>query len=163
MNISIIQVYAPATDYDDDAVEIFYEELENTIKGIPKKDFIVIQGDWNAKIGTDAYDHWEGTTGRFGLGEPKDRGLRLLDFARSQKLTAVKTLFPHKFSCRTWHAPNRKIHNQITYSPDKDLSQASTKPKPELFLAQTLEVTTIWYCWRLDSSEDTEDRQESTH
>ena len=73
MNITIIQVYAPTTDYDDEAVEAFYEELENTIKETPKKDFLIIQGDWNAKIGTDAYDDWGGTAGRFGLGETNDR------------------------------------------------------------------------------------------
>lgn len=50
----IIQVYAPTTDYDDEAVETFFEELENTDKKTPKKDFLVIQGDWNARIGTDA-------------------------------------------------------------------------------------------------------------
>lgn len=50
----IIQVYAPTTDYDDEAVETFFEELENTVKKTPKKDFLVIQGDWNAKIDTDA-------------------------------------------------------------------------------------------------------------
>lgn len=39
LNITIIQVYAPMMDYDDnDAVEMFYE-LENTIKENPKKDF----------------------------------------------------------------------------------------------------------------------------
>ena len=116
MNITIIQVYAPTSDYDDEAVETFYEELENTIKKTPKKDFLVIQGDWNAKIGTDAFDHWGGTAGQFGLGETNDRGLRLLDFARSHKLTVANTLFPHKISRRTtWHAPNGETHNQIDY------------------------------------------------
>ena len=67
-NMTIIQVYAPTQDYDDDIVEEFYEELEDTIKKVPKKDLLVIQGDWNAKIGPDAYNQWAGTVGHFGVG-----------------------------------------------------------------------------------------------
>ena len=136
LNITIIQVYAPTTDYDDDAVETFYEELENIIKVTPKKDFLVIQGDWNAKIGTDTYEHWGGTAGRFGLGETNDRGLRLLDFAKSHKLTVANTLFPHKISRRsTWHAPNGKTHNQIDYilTPQRfksSINKAQTRTFP---------------------------------
>ena len=50
-NISIIQVYAPTTDHTDEEIETFYNELQNSISKISKKDIIVIQGDMNAKIG----------------------------------------------------------------------------------------------------------------
>ena len=49
-NITIIQVYAPTSDHDDQEVEEFYEALENTIKQAPRKDIIIIQGDFNAKV-----------------------------------------------------------------------------------------------------------------
>ena len=115
-NITIFQVYAPTTDYSDESVEEFYEELEEAIKKIPKKDFLIVQGDWNAKVGTDAYSHWSGTVGQFGVGDTNDRGTRLLEFARSQKLTIANTLYPHKMSRRTtWHSPNGEVHNQIDY------------------------------------------------
>ena len=115
-NMTIIQVYAPTTDYDDETNEQFYEDLENVIRSTPKKDILVIQGDWNAKIGPDAYDQWPGTVGRFGVDETNDRGLRLLEFANSHNLTVANTLFPHKTSRRTtWHSPNGETHNQIDY------------------------------------------------
>ena len=41
-NISIIQVYAPTTDHTDEEIEIFYNELQNSISKISKKDIIVI-------------------------------------------------------------------------------------------------------------------------
>ena len=44
-NITIIQVYAPTSDYDDEAVEEFYEEREKTIKNTSKKDLLIILGD----------------------------------------------------------------------------------------------------------------------
>ena len=45
----------------------FYEQLESTIKKIPRKDLLIIQGNWNAKVGPDAYKQWPGTVGRFSL------------------------------------------------------------------------------------------------
>ena len=66
-----------------------------------------MQGDWNAKIGPDAYEQWAGTVGRFGIGETNDRGLRLLEFASTHKLTLANTLHIHNLSRRTtWHSPN---------------------------------------------------------
>ena len=54
-NISIIQVYAPTTDHTYEEIEIFYNDLQNSISQISKKDILVIQGDWDAKIGKDAH------------------------------------------------------------------------------------------------------------
>ena len=135
-NITIIQVYAPTQDYDDDAIEEFYAELEETIKKTPKKDLLIVLGDWNAKVGPDAYDQWAGTVGRFGTGETNDRGLRLLEFASSHKLTLANTLFPHKTSRRTtWHAPNNETHNQIDFilAPQRyksSINKAKTRTYP---------------------------------
>ncbi|XP_076443957.1 uncharacterized protein LOC143282244 [Babylonia areolata] len=114
-NITIIQVYAPTTDHEDQDVEEFYEKIEDTIKKAPQKDIIIVQGDFNAKIGSDAYNDWAGTVGQYGTGDT-DRGLRLLEFACSQRLTIANTLYPHKLSRRTtWHAPNGRTHNQIDF------------------------------------------------
>ena len=70
---TIIQVYAPTSE-----VEEFYEKLNITTNKIPKEDIVIFQGDWNAKIGTDAHERWAGTVGRYGLGTTNERGLRLL-------------------------------------------------------------------------------------
>ena len=113
-NMTIIQVYAPTTDHDDEEVEKFYELLESTIMEVPKKDILIIQGDWNAKVGPDTYENWAGTIGRFGISETNDRGLRLLEFARSHCLTLANTFHPQKLSqTATWHSNNGQVHNQI--------------------------------------------------
>ena len=49
-NITIIQANAPTTDNDDDDIEDFYDQLQEVIDQAPKKDILVVQGDWNAKI-----------------------------------------------------------------------------------------------------------------
>ena len=116
VNFTVIQIYAPTSDYEDEVVEAFYEELERTIKKVPKKDLLIIQGDWNAKVGPDSYTQWAGTVGKFSTGETNERGLRLLEFASAHRLTLANTLFPHKMSRRTtWHSPNGLHHNQIDF------------------------------------------------
>ena len=47
-NITIVQAYAPPSDYDDNKIEEFYDQLQNVIDQTPKKDILVVQGDWNA-------------------------------------------------------------------------------------------------------------------
>ena len=51
----------PTTDYDDDDIEDFYNQLQEVIDQAPKKEILVVQGDWNAKIGEDASKNWKGT------------------------------------------------------------------------------------------------------
>ncbi|KAL8583570.1 hypothetical protein ACOMHN_028341 [Nucella lapillus] len=91
-NFNIIQVYAPKSDYEEEVVEQFYEDLENNNKRVSKKDLLIVMGDWNAKVGEDAYEQWTGTVGCFGLGETNDRGFRLLEFASSHKLTLANNM-----------------------------------------------------------------------
>ena len=77
-NITIIQAYAPTTGYDDDVIEDSNDQLQKVINQTPQKDIIVVQGDWNAKIGKDASKNWKGTCGQYCNPEANERGLRLL-------------------------------------------------------------------------------------
>ena len=61
-NITIVQAYAPTSDYDDNKIEKFYDQLQNVIDQTPKKD-ILVQGDWNARVGRDACGNWQGICG----------------------------------------------------------------------------------------------------
>ncbi len=94
--ITVIQVYAPTQDYADEVIEEFYDELDTTIRTTSKKDLLIVVGDWNAKVGPDAYNQWSGSVGRFGEGDTNDRGLRLLEFTSGHSLTLANILFPHK-------------------------------------------------------------------
>ena len=51
-NIIVIQVYAPTSYTKEAKVEQFYEDLQDLLKLTPKKDILVIIGDWNAKVGS---------------------------------------------------------------------------------------------------------------
>ena len=69
----IMQVYAPMSAYDDDLAEEFYKQFESTVKEIPMKD-LIIQGDWNARVGPYACEQWAGMVARFGVGETMEIG-----------------------------------------------------------------------------------------
>ena len=51
-NITVIQVYAPTSNAEEAEFERFYEDLQNFLELIPKKDVLFIIGDWNAKVGS---------------------------------------------------------------------------------------------------------------
>ncbi|XP_052212146.1 craniofacial development protein 2-like [Dreissena polymorpha] len=53
--ITIIEIYAPTADYKDDEIKQFYEELERIIFKVPKRDILIVYGDWNTKTGPDQY------------------------------------------------------------------------------------------------------------
>ena len=115
-NITIIQVYAPTSGHVDSEVDHFYQQLQETIDKTPKKDILVVQGDWNAKVGKDAQADWGEVCGPYCNVETNERGLRLLEFATFNNLVLTNTLGPHKPSRRwTWHSPDGKHHNQIDY------------------------------------------------
>ena len=50
---TVIQVYAPTTNSKEAEVEWFYEDLQDLLKLIPKKDVLFIIGDQNAKVGLE--------------------------------------------------------------------------------------------------------------
>ena len=73
-NITVIQVYALTSDAEETEVEWFYEDPQNILELIPKKDVLFIIGDWNAKVGSQ---ETPGVTGKFGLRIRNEAGQRL--------------------------------------------------------------------------------------
>ena len=50
-NTTVIQVYAPISKAEEAEVEQFYENLQDLLELIRKRDVIFIVGDQNAKVG----------------------------------------------------------------------------------------------------------------
>ena len=94
INITIIQVYVPTTNYSDNEIEDLYETIEKVIHDSPSKDCIIIQCDWNAKIGRNAQAN--GFVRRFWIGDMNNRGQRLLEFMERHKLVVANILYPPK-------------------------------------------------------------------
>ena len=113
-DITIIQVYASTSRHDDSEVHHFYQQLQETIDQTPKKEILVVQRDWNAKVGKDAHADWGEVCGSYCNVETIERGLRLREFATFNYLVLTNTHGPRK-PCRIWilHTPDGKHHNQI--------------------------------------------------
>ena len=76
-NIRVVQVYAPSSNTEETEVERFYEDLQDLLELIPKKDVLFILGDWNAKVGSQEIPE---VTGKFGFGIQNEAGQRLIEF-----------------------------------------------------------------------------------
>ena len=76
-NITVIQVYAPTSNAEEDEVERFYEDLQDLLELTLKKDVLFIIGVWTAKVGSQ---ETPGVTGKFGLGIQNEIGQRLIEF-----------------------------------------------------------------------------------
>ena len=64
-NIMVVQVYAPTSNDEEAEAEWFYEDLQDLLEFIPKKDVLFTIGDWNAKVESQ---ETPGLTGKFVLG-----------------------------------------------------------------------------------------------
>ena len=78
-NITVIQVFAPNSNAEEDEVIWFYVDLQDLLELTPKKDVLFIIGDWNGKVGSQEIP---GATGKFGLGYRMKQGKGLQSFAR---------------------------------------------------------------------------------
>ena len=102
-NIMVIQVYAP-THAEEAEVERFYEDLQDLLELTPKKDVLLIIGDWNAKVGSQ---ETPGVTGKFGLGIQNEAGQILIELCQENALVIANTLFQqNKRGLYTWTSPD---------------------------------------------------------
>ena len=103
-NITVIQVYAPTSNVEEDELERFYEDLQDLLELTPQKHVLFIIGDWNAKVGSQ---ETPGVTGKFGLGMWNEAGQRLIKFCQKNALVMANTLFQqHKRRLYTWTLPD---------------------------------------------------------
>ena len=94
------QVYALTSNAEEAEVERFYEDLQDLLELTPKKDVLVITGDWNAKVGSQEIP---GVTGKVGLGVQNEAGQKLTEFGQENALVIANTLFQqHKRRVYTW-------------------------------------------------------------
>ena len=112
-NITVIQIYAPTSNTEEDAVKWFYEDLQDLLEVTPPKNVLFIIGDWNAKVGSQ---ETPGVTGKFGLGMRNEARQRLTEFCQENALVIANTLFQqHKRRLYTWTSPDGRHRNQIDY------------------------------------------------
>ncbi|KAK1804744.1 hypothetical protein P4O66_003596 [Electrophorus voltai] len=113
---SIIQVYAPTEDSDDDQKDPFYGLLQDTIDEIPTHDVKLLIGDFNAQI-TDDRCGLENVIGPHSSGrQTNDNGERLLSFSNMNNFCIGNTYFRDKnIHKKTWRSPDGAKYNEIDF------------------------------------------------
>ena len=118
LNITVVQVYALMRNAEESEVEWFYEDLQDLLELAPKKDVLVIIGDWNAKVGCQEIP---GVTGKFGLGVKNEAEQRLIELCQENALVIANTISQqHKRRLYTWTSPDGQYqHQMIIFFADK--------------------------------------------
>ena len=93
-NITVIQVYAPTTNAEEDKVEWFYEEQQDLQELTPQKEVLFIIVDWNS-------------TDKFSFGVPNKARQRILLFSdKTQRESAIRSVqFRHSVMSNSLRPP----------------------------------------------------------
>ena len=138
-NITVIQAYTPTSKAEEAEVEWFYEDLQDLLGLIPKKDVLFIIGDWNAKVGSQ---ETPGITGKFGLGIRNEAGQRLIEFCQENAVVIANTLFQqHKRRLYTWTSPDINTETRLIIffaAKDGEALYSQQKQDWELTVAQIM-------------------------
>ena len=80
--LHVISVYAPTTSYSKqhpEELEEIYNIITSEYRKIPNRDYFILCGDFNAKVGTKWYEY-PVNLGRYSKGTVNNSGSLLLDF-----------------------------------------------------------------------------------
>ncbi|XP_013180797.1 PREDICTED: craniofacial development protein 2-like, partial [Papilio xuthus] len=111
---SIIQVYSPTEQATKKEIDLFYEQLNNTIRESTHKN-IIIMGDFNAQIG-ERRPGENLVLGPYCYGKRTRNGNKLLELAYEYNLKILNTLYKNRIHNRwTWISPGGNYKNEIDY------------------------------------------------
>jgi endonuclease/exonuclease/phosphatase family metal-dependent hydrolase len=159
-----VQVYAPTTSAEAADIEDFYNDLQAALNETPKRDVLIIMGDWNAKIGKGEEP---GTVGRHGLGNRNESGERVLEFCEEIALFLTNTYFElSERRLYTWTSPDSKHKNQIDYILGRRRWRSalqSVKTKPNADCGSDHELLTATIRIKLKMKQQAKKRLETRH
>ncbi|PNF43555.1 hypothetical protein B7P43_G03904 [Cryptotermes secundus] len=114
VDILIMQVYMPISEYEDEEVEKLYDTIEEILQEDGRGDTnSIILGEWNSTVGDEPYQN---IVGSHGLGRWNHRGQMLIDFCERNGLTVTNTWFKKpKRKLYTWKAPGDWRQHQLDY------------------------------------------------
>ena len=111
-NITVMQVYALASNTEEAEVECSYEDLLDLLKLTPKKMSFHYRGlECKSRKSRNTR-----VTGKFGLAVWNEAGQRLIEYCQENTLVIENTLFQqHRRTLYTWTSPDGQYWNQIAY------------------------------------------------
>ena len=112
-NFVLVQCYFPTLQHPDDEVDELYDKVQEIISNVPKRDHLIIMGDFNSKVG-GLNDTFPSAIGKHTIGKYNVRGVRLATFCTHNNLVVTNTCFK-KRRHYTWTSPDGKTKNQIDF------------------------------------------------
>ena len=70
-DITVVQCYAPTADKPEEEIEQFYKEMDHVLAETPKRNIVLITGDFNAKVGENAIE--SDVLGKYGHSNRNDK------------------------------------------------------------------------------------------
>ena len=103
---TFISTYAPTLLSDDETKDHYYAMLWSTLMQVPRRDKLIVLGDFNARIGSDS-TIWGNVMVKHGVGNINCNGNRLLCLCSEFGLFVTNTLFQLKHKHKTtWMHPH---------------------------------------------------------
>ncbi|XP_055800377.1 uncharacterized protein LOC129869791 [Solanum dulcamara] len=90
--VNVVSAYTPDVGLDEEVKRLFWEDLDEVVRGIPSTKKIFIGGDFNGHIGTTS-NGFDDVHGGFGFRERNGGGVSLLEFAKAFELVIANSCF----------------------------------------------------------------------
>ncbi|XP_046855999.1 craniofacial development protein 2-like [Xenia sp. Carnegie-2017] len=114
-NATIVSAYAPTMTNPDEVKVDFYEELNQLLSSVDRRDKFIILGGFNARVGVD-YTILPNILDRHGTGKCNSNSLMLLSLCAQHELTITNTLFQQADKLKnTWIHPRSKQWHMLDY------------------------------------------------
>ena len=112
-DIGIIQLYAPALEYPEEDIELFYKQMDEVLKYLRSQGTKIIMGDFNSKVVEGRIDN---IIGPYEVRENNERGEKLVERCKQHELVVTNTWFTNHPQRRwTWTSPGDRVQNQIDF------------------------------------------------
>jgi len=122
---TFIRIYAPTLPSGDETIDHYYAMLWLTLMQVPRRDKLIVLGDFNTRIGSDS-TIWANVMGKHGIGNINSSGHRLLNLCSEFGLFVTNTLFQLKHKHKTtwmhtwskhWHLLDQGVPTKGTCIP----------------------------------------------
>jgi len=112
---TFISTYAPTLLSNDETKDHCHAMLRSTLMQVPRRDKLIVFGDFNARIGSDS-KIWVNVMGKHGVGNINSNGHRLFSLCSEFGLFVTNTLFQLKHNHKTtWMHPLSKHWHLLDY------------------------------------------------
>ena len=110
--LTLVSVYAPTLVSSEEKIASFYHALRSVVSSVPNSEMLVVLGDLNARVGSDAAT-WP-SLGPHGVGKLNSNGLLLLQLCNEHNLVITNT-FSNQKNKATWIHPQSKNGHMLDH------------------------------------------------